>query len=85
MPEVWTHNSLSRHFMPRSDTVFQLFILLCSIVSLCFNRQHEITYFIENQQIYLEKRQQGANCGAHSAKVHVQTHIQFVHLITSNP
>lgn len=27
---------LHRHFMPRSDTVFQLFILLCSIVSLCF-------------------------------------------------
>ena len=36
MPEVWTHDNLSRHFMPRSNTVFQLFILLCSIVSLCF-------------------------------------------------
>ena len=30
------HDNLSKHFMPRSDTVFQLFILLCSIVSLCF-------------------------------------------------
>ena len=36
MPEVWTHDNLSKHFMPRSDTMFQLFILLCCIVSLCF-------------------------------------------------
>ena len=36
MPEVWTHDNLSRHFMPRFDIVFQLFILLCSIVSFGF-------------------------------------------------
>ena len=37
MPEVLTYNILSRHFMPRSDTVFQLFILLCSIVNFIFD------------------------------------------------
>lgn len=57
MPEVWTHDNLSRHFMPRSDTAFQLFILLCSIVSFVFlfNQQCEITDFLEDQQISLKK------------------------------
>lgn len=57
MPEVWTHDNLSRHFMPRSDAVVQLFILLCSIVSfvLLFNQQCEITDFLEDQQISLKK------------------------------
>ena len=57
MPEVWTHNNLSRHFMPRSNTVFLLFILLCSIVSFVFlfNQQCEITDFLEDQQISLKK------------------------------
>lgn len=79
MPEVWTHDNLSRHFMPRSDTVFQLFILLCSIVSFMFlfNQQCEITDFLEDQQISLKKSRYEANYGAHSAKVQVQTHIQF--------
>lgn len=36
MPEVWTHDNLSRHYMPRSNTLFQLFILLCNIVSFMF-------------------------------------------------
>ena len=36
MPEVWTYDILSRHFMPRSDAVVRLFILLCSIVSFMF-------------------------------------------------
>ena len=44
MPEVWTRDNLSRHFMPRSDTVFQLFILLCSIVSFMF-------YSIDNAKL----------------------------------
>ena len=53
MPEVWTHDNLSRHFMPRSDTVFQLFILLCSIVSFMFlfNWWHKITDFIEIRKL----------------------------------
>ena len=57
MPEVWTHDNLSRHFMPRSDTVFQLFILLCNIVSFMFlfNWRCKIIDFIEDQQISLEK------------------------------
>lgn len=80
MPEVWTHDNLSRHFMPRSDTVVQLFILLCSIVSFVFlfNQQCEITDFLEDQQISLKKNRYKANCEAHSAKVQVQTHIRFV-------
>lgn len=55
MPEVWTHDNLSRHFMPRSNTVFQLFILLCSIVSFMFlfNWRRKITDFLEDQQISL--------------------------------
>ena len=36
MPEVWTHDNPSRHFMPRSNTMFQVFILLCSIVNYMF-------------------------------------------------
>lgn len=36
MPEVWTCDNLSKHFMPRFNTVFQLFILLCSIVNFMF-------------------------------------------------
>ena len=36
MPEVWTYDILSRHFIPRFDMVVQLFILLCSIVSFMF-------------------------------------------------
>ena len=65
MPEVWTHDNLSRHFMPRSDTVFQLFILLCSIVSFMFlfNWRRKITDFLEDQQISLEKSSNEANCG----------------------
>lgn len=71
MPEVWTHNNLSRHFMPRSDTVFQLFILLCNIVSFMFlfNWRRKITDFLEDQQISLEKSRYKANCRAHSAKL----------------
>ena len=43
--------------MPRSDTVFQLFILLCNIVSFMFlfNWLRKITDFLEEQQISLEK------------------------------
>ena len=80
MPEVWIHDNLSRHFMPRSDTVFQLFILLCSIVSFMFlfNWQRKITDFLEVQQISLEKSRYKAKCVIHSAKVQVQTNIQFV-------
>lgn len=80
MPEVWTYDILSRLFMPRSDTGVQLFILLCCIVSFMFlfNRRRKITDFLENQQISLEKRQQGANCGAHSAKVQVQTDMRLL-------
>lgn len=70
MPEVWTHDNLSRHFMPRSNTVFQLFILLCSIVSFMFlfNWQHKITDFLEDQQISLEKSRYEVSYGAHSVK-----------------
>ena len=77
MPEVWTHDNLSRHFMPRSDKVFQLFILLCSIVSFMFlfNWRCKITDFLEDQQISLEKSRYVAHCEAHSAKVQVQTYI----------
>ena len=80
MPEVWTHDNLSKHFMPRSDTVIQLFILLCSIVSFVFlfNQQCEITDFLEDQQISLEKSRYEAKSVVHSAKVQVQTNIQFV-------
>ena len=43
--------------MPRSNTIFQLFILLCSIVSFMFlfNWRCKITDFLEDQQISLEK------------------------------
>lgn len=80
MPEVWTHDNLSRHFMPRSDTVIQLFILLCSIVSFMFlfNWRRKITDFLEDQQISLEKSRYKAKCVIHSAKVQVQPNIQFV-------
>ena len=80
MPEVWTHDNLSKHFMPRSNTVFQLFILLCSIVSFMFlfNWRCKITDFLEDQQISLEKSRYKAKCVIHSAKVQVQTNIQFV-------
>ena len=37
MPEVWTYDILSRHFMPRSDTVAQLFILLCRIARVIYS------------------------------------------------
>ena len=76
MPEVWTHDNLSRHFMPRSNTVFQLFILLCSIVSFMFlfNWRRKITDFLEDQQISLEKSRYEAKCVIHSAKVQVQTY-----------
>ena len=59
--------------------VVQLFILLCSIVSFMFlfNWRRKITDLLENQQISLEKNRYKANYGAHSAKVQVQTHIQF--------
>ena len=36
MPEVWTHNSPSRHFVPRFDMDVQLFILPCGIVNFMF-------------------------------------------------
>ena len=64
MLDVWTHDNLSRHFMPRSDTVFQLFILLCNIVSFMFlfNWRCKIIDFIEDQQISLEKSRYEANC-----------------------
>lgn len=79
MPEVWTHDNLSRHFMPRSDTMLQLFILLCSIVSFMFlfNWRRKITDFLEDQQISLEKSRYEANCVDHSAKVQVKRHICF--------
>lgn len=81
MPEVWTHDNLSKHFMPRSNTVFQLFILLCCIVSFMFlfNWRCKITDFLEDQQISLEKSRHKANCWAHSAKVQVQIdmHLHF--------
>ena len=38
----------------------------------------QITDFLEDQQISLEKSRYKANCGAHSAKVQVQTINQFV-------
>ena len=80
MPEVWTHNNLSRHFMPRFDIVFQLFILLCNIVSFMFlfNWRCKIIDFIEDQQISLVKSRYEANCGGHSAKVQVQRHHPWV-------
>lgn len=43
-----------------------------------FNQQCEITDFLEDQQISLEKSRYVANCEAHSAKVQVQMYIQFV-------
>ena len=42
-----------------------------------FNWRRKITDFLEEQQISLEKRRYEANCGAHSAKVQVQTNILF--------
>ena len=42
-----------------------------------FNWRCKITDFLEDQQISLKKSQYEANYGAHSAKVQVQTHIQF--------
>ena len=71
MPEVWTRDILSRHFMPRSNTMFQLFILLCSIVNsmFLFNWRRKITDFLEEQQISLEKNRYEANYRIHSAKV----------------
>ena len=73
MLDVWTHDNLSRHFMPRSDTVFQLFILLCNIVSFMFlfNWRCKIIDFIEDQQISLEKSWYEANCWPKSANANV--------------
>ena len=46
-------------------------------LNVLFNWRRKITDFLENQQISLKKSRYEANYGAHSAKVQVQTHIQF--------
>ena len=46
-------------------------------LNVLFNWRRKITDFLEDQQISLEKRRYEANCGAHSAKVQVQTNILF--------
>ena len=73
MPEVWTYDIFSRHFMPRSNTMFQLFILLCSIINFMFlfNWRRKITDFLEDQQTSLEKSGYEAKCVIHSASANV--------------
>ena len=60
--------------MHRSDTVFQLFILLCNIVSFMFlfNWRRKIIDFIEDQQISLEKSRMKQTA---DPKVQMQTYI----------